>query len=180
MKLASYKLIDLYRRLMIFITSEFPNAITSETDSCTMIGYAGELARIFIYQDKAHDFLRIKITTDITAEVSDTNGQDFMVSTLDEVNQIKTGIKVVMKMKPPKEFTLHKNNFNVAAVGAGQGYLADANGDVIAPVYLDLIPTNAYIHETDKINAMDANKEMAGVGQTQNKFSGRMASFFKR
>ena len=180
MKITSNKLLDLYRRLLNYITTNYPTAIVTENTNSTMINYSGELARIFIYQEKQRQLLMVKLSTDITCKMSDSNGKIFYISTLDDLNSLKSGLQIIMEMQYPAGTAPEKPlETHIQKAQNGQGYLADSNGNVIATVYLDCIPTNAFVHSTDKINAIPAD-EIEATPEEKGRIRGRMASFFKK
>ena len=157
-------------------------AIVTENTNSTMINYSGELARIFIYQEKQRQLLMVKLSTDITQKMSDTNGKIFYISTLDDLNSLKSGLQIIMEMQYPAGSAPEKQTTTkIKKAESGQGYLADDEGNVIATVYLDCIPTNAFVHSTDKINATPVEDiDEQEPPEEKGRIKGRMASFFKK
>ena len=184
MQITDNKLLDLYRRLMNFITSNYPRAVVTENKLSVMINYPGELARIFIYQDKQNKTLLVKIAKDITVKMSDTNGRLYYLSSIDELNNLKSGIQVIMDMKLPEAQKEDEATKKIAEAAANesQGYLLDSNKDLLGVVYLNLIPTNAFVYSNDKINVIpvDLSADAPKPEQSKTEKRGTISKFFKR
>ena len=100
MVLKSYKLIDLYSRIKNYIDSNYISAIINEEDdNITYVGYYDEPERIAIFKDNGNTLLLVKISQDVSAHLSDNNGKIFEVSSIDELNLVKSGIDVILEMK---------------------------------------------------------------------------------
>lgn len=151
MQIKDHKQLDLYRRFIVFITSRYPQAIIDETTNVTMIHYPGELARIIISHNKGKTALMVKITQDLGAKMSDTNGKQFYLSTIDELNCLKYAAQIIMNLKSQPSQG-HTAELQKDDPQAGQGYVLSADKHVIGIVDLSKIPTNAYIYAQDKLN----------------------------
>ncbi len=145
MKIKDYKLIDLYRRLSNFIISTYPDALIIENENNVVITYPGELGRIVIFQNEEQKFLLVKVLLEIGQKITNQNSKTFYLSSIDELNCLKTGVQVVMEMK--------NSNFSESKVATtartGQGYLLDTDKNLVGVVDLDLIPTNAFVRDVD-------------------------------
>lgn len=181
MQVKDNKLVDLYRRFINFVTTNYPDAVVTENKKSVMINYPGELARIFVYVDKPTSSLLVKIAKDITQKMSDTNGRIYYLSSIDELNTLKSGIQVIMDMKmpagvPPVATSVSEE---MEAEDCSQGYLYDCNKQPIGVVYIDRIPTNAFVHSSDKINMpVELDEEEPSIQAEQRR--GTIAKFFKR
>lgn len=181
MQVKDNKLVDLYRRFLNFVTTNYPDAIITENKKSVMINYPGELARIFVYLDKPTSSLLIKIAKDITQKMSDTNGRIYYLSSIDELNMLKSGIQVIMDMKIPDGIgPAQVSDTEAEAEDPSQGYLYDCHRNPLGVVYVDRIPTNAFVYSSDKINMpVDLSEEEAVTSQ-QGQKRGTIAKFFKR
>ncbi len=178
MEIKDNKILDLYKRLRTFITSNYPHAILTENTKSDMINYPGELARIFIYNDKQTKSLLVKITCDITEKMSDSNGRIYYVSSIDELNTVKSGIQVIMDLKTPQQH--NQGQILLEAESNKQGYLCDSNGDVMGVVDLEMIPTNAFVYEVDKINNIEEEINEEAMVKKEEQKNGVIRRFFKR
>lgn len=186
MQITDNKLLDLYRRFINFVSTNYPDAIITENKQSVMINYPGELARIFLYQDKPNKTLLVKIAKDITIKMSDTNGRLYYLSSIDELNSLKSGIQVVMDLKLPKTNSNSEESEtkSIATVteNNGQGYLLDENKNLLGVVYLNLIPTNAFVYSNDHINVkpVDLNQDSAKPETSKTEKRNSLSKFFKR
>ena len=156
MQIKNTKLQDLYERYMNFINSNYIYAIINETTNTVSISPPGELARIFIKIDNEINSIVIKITQNPTIKMSNTNGKIYYLSTIDELYSLIAASKVIMDLKLPEEINTPTQ---VTKAMNGQGYLLNDKREPIGVVDLNLIPTNAFIYDTDKINSFE-EKEM--------------------
>lgn len=151
MKIRKNNLIDLYRRLLNFISSNYPDALIVENELNTVITYPGELGRILIQQDPSESSLIVRILLKLGEKITSNNSKLFYVATIDELNCVKAGVQISLEMMGGESFS-----GNIATIaGDGQGYLADLNGDVIGVVDLSMIPTNAFVMDTDVVNQQE-------------------------
>ena len=180
MQIKNAKLHDLYQRFCNYIISEYPRAVFSEGKSYVTISYPGELARIFICQDTELNTLVIRITTDIYKKLGAKTSLKFYVNSLDELNEVKSAAHVIMAQRISEE----KGNAQILKVASDttQGYVYDYNKKLIGVVQLDLIPTNAYITNIDKINAEDnsVTEEETAEEKARRARTGTISKFFKR
>ena len=86
MKLRQNNLIDLYRRLINFISSNYPNVMIVECEKNVIVTYPDALGRIAISQDSNETTLIVDISLKINEQISSKNTKSFFVSTLDELN----------------------------------------------------------------------------------------------
>lgn len=186
MQITDNKLLDLYRRFINFVSTNYPDAIITENKQSVMINYPGELARIFLYQDKPNKTLLVKIAKDITIKMSDTNGRLYYLSSIDELNSLKSGIQVVMDLKLP-ETKFNSEEYETKSIATvtennGQGYLLDENKNLLGVVYLNLIPTNAFVYSNDHINVkpVDLNQDSAKPETSKTEKRNSLSKFFKR
>lgn len=149
MQIKNSKLKDLYDRYMNFIESNYIYAIVNETTNTVSIAYSGELARIFIKVDASINSIIVKITQDPTIKMSNTNGKIYYLSTIDELNCLIAASKVIMDLKISQGTATPTINTEAME---GQGYLLNSKKEVIGVVDLSLIPTNAFVYDTDKVN----------------------------
>lgn len=98
MVLRSYKLIDLYSRLKNYIDSNYVTVIIDEDGDITNIGFSGQPERIAILKSDDEQSLLVKISQNISEPLSDKNGKLFEVSSIDELNLVKSGIDVILNM----------------------------------------------------------------------------------
>jgi hypothetical protein len=185
MQITDNKLLDLYRRFINFVSSNYPDAIITENKLSVMINYPGELARIFLYQDKPNKTLLVKIAKDITIKMSDTNGRLYYLSSIDELNSLKSGIQVIMDLKMPelvKTEEVESKSIATIAENNGQGYLLDDKKNILGVVYLNLIPTNAFVYSNDQINVkpVDLNENSAIPETSKTERRNSLSKFFKR
>jgi hypothetical protein len=150
LKIKQNNLIDLYRRLLNFITSNYPDALIVENDTNVVVTYPGELGRVIIFQDEGQKNLIVRILLDLGEKITPNNSKTFYLSTIDELNCLKTGIQIVMEMVKKESSTEIVKQAQIAS--HGQGYLLDQNKNTIGVVDLSLIPTNAFVRNTDIIN----------------------------
>lgn len=149
MQIKNSKLKDLYDRYMNFIESNYIYAVVNETTNTVSIAYSGELARIFIKVDQSINSIIVKITQDPTIKMSNTNGKIYYLSTIDELNSLIAASKVIMDLK----ISSGGESSSISSVAMeGQGYLLDAQKNTIGVVDLSLIPTNAFVYDSDKEN----------------------------
>lgn len=149
MQIKNSKLKDLYDRYMNFIESNYIYAIVNETTNTVSIAYSGELARIFIKVDASINSIIVKITQDPTIKMSNTNGKIYYLSTIDELNCLIAASKVIMDLKISQGTATPAISTEAME---GQGYLLNSKKEVIGVVDLSLIPTNAFVYDTDKVN----------------------------
>lgn len=152
MKIKNMKLLDLYERYMNFINGNYIYAVIQETTNTVSIAYSGELARIFIKVDNDINSIVVKITQDPTIKMSQTNGKIYYLSTIDELNSLIAASKVIMDLKIPYQQGAQIIQQMETTAKSGQGYLLDSSKNTIGVVDLSLIPTNAFVYNTDKIN----------------------------
>lgn len=150
MYIGDKKIIDLYKRFMNFIISNYPDAIPEEKKNFIMVAYPGELARFNVSYDANINTLVIRLSRDITHKLTPENGRTYYISTLDELNSVKFAVQSVMDMKIPKGQSGTIDTDKIAT--SNQGYVLDSNKNIIGIVYLDRIPTGAYVHDTNEIN----------------------------
>jgi hypothetical protein len=148
MQIKNSKLRDLYERYMNFINGNYISAVINETTNTVSISYSGELARIFIKVDNEINSIVVKITQDPTKKMSKENGKIYYMSTIDEMNSLIAASKVIMDLKISNEAQTKL----AETANAGQGYLLDVEKNVIGVVDLKLIPTNAFVYDSDKMN----------------------------
>ena len=146
MKLRQNNLIDLYRRLINFISSNYPNVMIVECEKNVIVTYPDALGRIAISQDSNETTLIVDISLKINEQISSKNTKSFFVSTLDELNCLKSGIQVVLEMI--KTENVGQNNTKITNASSGQDYLLDKNKELISVVELSMIPTNAFVRDT--------------------------------
>lgn len=171
MKLRENKLIDLYRRLTNFIISNYPDALIVENDTNVVVTYPGELGRIIIFQDESTHALIVRILLEIGQKITNKNSKTFYLSSIDELNCLKSGIQIVMEMQSGG--TTETKIAKVAV--SGQGYLLDSKKDLIGVVDLNLIPTNAFVRNTDIANQETEEQEVDEKPQEKT-----ILKFFKR
>lgn len=170
MTIKNSKLRDLFERYMNFINSNYIYAIVNETTNTVNISYPGELARIFIKIDNEISSIVVKITQDPTKKMSQSNGKIYYLSTIDELNTLIAASKVIMDLRIPETANSMKM---VETALDGQGYLLDASKNVIGVVNLNLIPTNAFVYEADKINEINND-----IVPEKNTFRRTISKFF--
>lgn len=149
MKIKDLKLTDLYERYMTYIKSNYIYAIVNETTNTVSISFSGELARIFLKVDTEINAIIVKITQDPTIKMSKTNGKIYYLGTIDELNTLIAASKVILDLKLPESTSQVKM---VETAMNGQGYLLNSNKEKMGVVDLRLIPTNAFVYETDMMN----------------------------
>lgn len=173
MKIKQNNLIDLYRRLLNFITSNYPDALIVENDNNIVVTYPGELGRIIIFQDEKQKSLLVMILLELGQKITNKNSKTFYLSTIDELNCLKSGIQVVMEM-------VNNNSgekIEKAHVATtGQGYLLNKNKDVLGVVDLSMIPTNAFVRNTDVINQTEGEN----IVEEEKPQEKTIRKFFKR
>lgn len=64
--------------------------------------YPGEYARIFVFQNKDKSSLVIVISQNISKKINAENGVAYKVSSTEDLNQLKSGIRVIMELHPYK------------------------------------------------------------------------------
>lgn len=189
MQITDNKLIDLYRRFMNFVSTNYPDAIITENKQSVMINYPGELARIFVYQDKPNKTLLVKIAKDITAKMSESNGKLYYLSSIDELNSLKSGIQVIMDLRMPaiSQDDIGVNSSNPHGISTviendSQGYLYDSKKQLMGVVYLNLIPTNAFVYSSDQINIepVEDFEDLSSSEHIKTQKKGSLSRFFKR
>lgn len=187
MQITDNKLIDLYRRFINFVSTNYPDAVITENKLSVMVNYPGELARLFIYQDKERKTLMVKISKDITKKMSDTNGRLYYLSSIDELNSLKSGVQVIMDLQIPKTVTTEETipqskGIATVAENDSQCYLYGSDKKLIGVVYKNLIPTNAFVYSNDQINIKPVeyieDEEQPEISKTDKK--GSISRFFKR
>lgn len=173
MKIRQNNLIDLYRRLINFISSNYPDALIVENDNNVVVTYPGELGRVIIFQDEKQKSLLVMILLELGQKISNKNSKTYYLSTIDELNCLKSGIQIVMEMV---------NNSNGEKVkkaqvaSYGQGYLLDKDKNNLGVVDLSMIPTNAFVRNTDVIN----QKEGENIVEEEKPQEKTIRKFFKR
>ena len=187
MQITDNKLLDLYRRFINFVSTNYPDAIITENSKSVMINYPGELARIFVYQDKVNKTLLVKIAKDITVKMSDTNGRLYYLSSIDELNSLKSGVQVIMDLKMPEIKQESETDEAIKQIATyastdSQGYLLNSDKDLVGVVYMSLIPTNAFVYSNDKINVkpVDLNENNMQPEETKTDRKSSLSRFFKR
>lgn len=152
MQIKNSKLRDLYERYMNFINSNYIYAIVSETTNTVSISYPGELARIFIKVDNEISALVLKITQDPTKKMSNENGKVYYMATIDEMNNMIAASKVIMDLKIPEGAGNTSTTKLIETAADDQGYLLDKNKNMLGVVFLNRIPTNAYVYDEKEVN----------------------------
>lgn len=166
MKFKSNQLTDLYRRLKTFIDSNYPNAIIVEKDGNIFVGRNRDTYRVAIIPDIDHELLDVHFTKDISKNVDVNKTKSYYVSTLDELNLVKSGIQAVMDMIMPAVVNNGEETDRNDYFSEDKAYLANMDGDVIAVVNPSQIAEYAII---------------SVVGEKQeNKKESRMNKYFKR
>lgn len=166
MQIKNSKLKDLYDRYMNFIESNYIYAVVNETTNTVSIAYSGELARIFIKVDQSINSIIVKITQDPTIKMSNINGKIYYLSTIDELNSLIAASKVIMDLK----ISSGGDSASISTVAMeGQGYLLDSQKNTIGVVDLSLIPTNAFVYDSDKANEDIHTDENAQVEEKRKK-----------
>lgn len=165
MTIKSPKLRDLFERYMNFINSNYIYAIVTETTNTVSIAYSGELARIFIKVDDQIGALVVKITQDPTRKMSADNGKSYYMATIDEMNNLISASKVIMDLK------ISGGGGAKLATEAteGQGFVLDANKNLIGVVLLNRIPTNAYVYDKTEITVDTDDLEEPAVEEPKEK-----------
>lgn len=189
MQITDNKLIDLYRRFINFVSTNYPDAVITENKLSTMVNYPGELARLFIYQDKPNKTLLVKISKDITQKMSDTNGRLYYLSSIDELNSLKSGVQVIMDLKMPASSAAVPSQTEMPIKGTAiependsQCYLYGCDKKLIGIVYKNLIPTNAFVHSNDQINIKPVEyiEDIDKQEPAKTDKKGSISRFFKR
>lgn len=137
MFLRSYKLIDLYSRLKNYIDSNYVTAIIDEDGDTTNIGFSGQPERIAILKSDNEQSLFVKISQNISEPLSDKNGKLFEVSSIDELNLVKSGIDVILNMNYSTIFD--KENLEVTVKEAIKNHSENS-----------FLPQSAYTEPQDK------------------------------
>lgn len=150
MTIKDQKLRDLFERYMNFINANYIYSIINETKNTVSISYSGELSRIILKVNLEIKSIVAKITQDPTKKMSDTNGKVYYMSTIDEMDQLIAASKVIMDLKISAGSSDGPKSVTTAM--EGQGYLLDKQKNLIGVVDLKLIPTNAFVYDTDIIN----------------------------
>lgn len=175
MKLRQNNLIDLYRRLINFISSNYPNVMIVECEKNVIVTYPDALGRIAISQDANETTLIVDISLKINEQISSRNTKSFFVSTIDELNCLKSGIQVVLEMV--KTENTNQSTTKVTTANSGQGYLLDENKELISVVELSMIPTNAFVRNVDTAKQIK-HIEIEEPKETQQERT--IKKFFKR
>lgn len=172
MKIKDFKLADLYERYMNYIKSNYIYAIVNETANTVGVSFSGEFSRIFMKADNETNTIIVKITQDPTIKMSKENGKIYYLGSIEELYTLIAASKVILDLKLPESTS--KVNL-VTTASTGQGYLLNSNKEIIGVVDLHLIPTNAFVYETDKIN-IDVNKQ--DIQPEKNIFKKSINKFF--
>lgn len=96
------ELIDLYEKINLYITSNYPSCSVNVNEKSVAFGYPNEFTRIFLYQDKEQTYLILKITQDLTQPMGVKNGLLYKIKDTDDIQHIKSGIKVILECRVPK------------------------------------------------------------------------------
>lgn len=174
MKIKQNSLIDLYRRLLNFITSNYPDALIVENENNVVITYPGELGRVIIFQDESQKALLVRILLELGEKITNKNSKTFYLTTIDELNCLKSGIQIVMEMVKNNNQGEIVKQAQTATIG--QGYLLDKNKEILGVVDLSMIPTNAFVRNTDIIN----QKEEKTIIIDEKPSEKTIKKFFKR
>ena len=96
------ELLTLYEKIELYIRSNFPSCSVTINNKSVAFGYPNEYARIFLYQDKDQTSLILKITQDLTQPMSSNNGKFFKICSIEDIQYIKSGIRVILECKMPR------------------------------------------------------------------------------
>lgn len=96
------ELIDLYEKISLYIISNYPACVITVNEKSVAFGYPNEFTRIFLYQDKEQTYLILKITQDLTQPMGVKNGLLYKIKDTDDIQHIKSGIKVILECRVPK------------------------------------------------------------------------------
>lgn len=97
------ELYSLYEKIELYIRSNFPSCMIDIHEKSVSFGYPNEYTRIFLYQDKEQTSLILKISQDLTQSMKNQgNGQLYKIHTMEDVQYIKSGIRVILECRVPK------------------------------------------------------------------------------
>lgn len=96
------ELYSLYEKIELYIRSNFPSCGITINNKSVSFGFPGEFSRIFLYQDKEQTSLILKITQDLSQTMGPNNGQLYKIHSMEDVQHIKSGIRVILECKVPK------------------------------------------------------------------------------
>lgn len=96
------ELLTLYEKIELYIRSNFPSCSITINRKSVSFGYPNELTRIFLYQDIEQTALILKITQDLTQPMDSSNGKCYKICSIEDIQYIKSGIRVILECKVPK------------------------------------------------------------------------------
>lgn len=82
--------------------TNYPACIISVNNKSVSFGFPNEFSRIFLFQSKEKDYLAVKITQDLTKAMGPNNGLIYKISSIEDFQYLKSGLKVILECKVPK------------------------------------------------------------------------------
>lgn len=161
MRFKSYKLQDLYERLSMFITSNYPDAILAE-ETDIRISYPHEPCRIYIETKSEEEMFLVWISRNPSQEFQKENARMHYLSTLDELNLLKSGMQTILELTISAVSVLPAKQEEMIL-------LTDHSGNIIAQTPLSAIPAESILPY-----------ERKPIVQETFVIKGKMAYFFQR
>lgn len=150
---------DFHNRLCLYITETFPQVVLDDTnDNVTSVKYRGEPARILMYHGEAYEkpCLIVKLTQDFSKAMSETNGKEYPIISIDSMNKMRFAIKAILDVNMPN---ITKGNLPLKKeAGVGEGYLINRHKEVLGVVDLSKIPQTML--KKDKENVEESKKSI--------------------